>query len=112
MEFLNANHTLAGYETEGGEFGFLKYDLVTLKEEVPDFAGAIIDRDLTEALFVAAADAPLVAYLCQTHDHIGTLAGLLDGVGVSYRKPAGTAGPRVRLFGDRHPAVRPIKRAA
>jgi hypothetical protein len=112
MEFLNANHTLATYETKGGELGFLKYDLVTIKEEVPEFASAIVDRELEEALLVAATDAPLVAYLCQTHDHIATLAGLLDGVGVSYRYPAGAPDPRVRSLGFRRSGVSRIQAAA
>lgn len=89
MEFLNPERTLATYEAHGGEHCFLAWGIDTITPEQPGFSSAITDKQITEAVFVAAEDAALAELLVVSRSGWESLANLLDANGVAFRLPRG-----------------------
>ena len=81
------------YETATGEFGLVRYELNVIKEEVPDFSAAIVDRDLVEAIFVQSADldaatAAVLEDRCVTRHSMAASLSIRD---IAFRMPQGTS---------------------
>ncbi|MFZ4434777.1 MAG: hypothetical protein ACOYOQ_16420, partial [Microthrixaceae bacterium] len=100
------------YETVTGEFGLVRYQLNVIKEEVPGFSAAIVDRNLAEAIFVQATDLD-DAIAAVLEDHNGTrrsLAGSLTMRNIAFRMPRGI-GATVTALPTRQ-SQKPISHAA
>lgn len=95
MDFLNNDHTLAAYETYGGEHGIVGYEFDTVSDGEPGFSSAIRERYVAEAVFVSAGDIDTVRFLLATRGVLGTISNTLELHGIAFRLPTGTTSATV-----------------
>lgn len=94
---LNPERSLWTYESYAGEHAFIRYQLHTIKEEIPGFSSAIRDRAMAEALFVEAEFAAQAEFALTTASPLQSLASVLDAFGIPHRRPGGVTAPVVEL---------------
>ena len=89
MEYLDAARTVATYESMGGDHCFVRYGLVTVVEEVPGWAPAIREREIVEAVFVAADEVAEARWVLAglTAASNFTLSGMFEARGITFRLP-------------------------
>ncbi len=90
MRYLNAARTLATYESCGGDQAFMGCCIDPVVEEILGFSSAITSKNLEEAVFVAAEDAPTVEWLLADLERTVTITRVLEAHGIAYRYPTGT----------------------